>query len=97
MKNLELIFEKIVNIFNFLLDLIFPQTKIEKELKKMTGEIFYDKAIKNPDMNRDFYAFFSYRDILVRSAIWSLKYRRNRKIANLLAEAIFPEFLEILE
>ena len=48
-------------------------------------------------------AFFDYRDPLVRTAIWELKFRGNRAVASLLAECLFDELsaelseLEIFE
>lgn len=42
-------------------------------------------------------SLFSYRDPLVRQAIWELKYRGNKKIAKLLAEALCDELLAFLE
>ncbi len=63
----------------------------------MTGEEFYNLASKNRENIKPFITVFSYKDPLVKTAIWSLKYRRNRKMANLLAEAICPSLNEILE
>jgi len=97
MKNIESFFTKIVEIVQSGLDIILPQTKSEKILRDMTGEDFYDRAIKNLRKIDKTYAIFSYQDELVKSAIWSLKYRRNKKIAKLLSEAISPSFMEIIE
>ena len=63
------------------------------------------RAKRSRELNgrKELIAFFDYRDPLVRTAIWELKFRGNRAVAALLAECLFDELsaelseLEIFE
>ncbi len=84
------------NILYSFLDLIIPPSDIES----MDGETFTRKAGHTPQLeNLPSYAqsLFSYRDPLVRRAVWELKYRGNKKIASLFGTLLYEEMLAQLD
>jgi len=90
---------------NWLLDFFLPKAPIVKNLEAMGSSGFSGRAKRSRELNghEGLIAFFDYRDPLVRTAIWELKFRGNRAVATLLAEILFDELsaelseLEIFE
>ncbi len=92
----------IENVINTFFDLIFPKEKTVLELESMNKQDF-ELATKKQDkkgLNAKFtarvinsagetYSLFEYRNRYVRTAIWLLKYKGNKKIA-----ALFALFLQ---
>ena len=78
---------------NWVLDFFLPKRPIVKELETMGSNGFSGRAKRSRELNgqQGLIALFDYRDLLVRTAIWELKYRGNRVIAALLAEVLFDE------
>lgn len=75
------------------MDLIFPQTEMERRVRNASTEDFFEKiSISFPDKKT--LAVFSYRDPFIRTAIWMFKYRRNMWLAKIFAEAIDDSLIE---
>ena len=81
-----------------LLNILFPQKPLVRELESVDPADFASRAEK-PDgyAGKDIISCFSYSDKKVRQAIWELKYRGNKRIAALLAAALYDELLAFLE
>ncbi len=74
------------------IDWIIPPS----ELERMEPEAFIARARRledNGSLPAFVHALFSYKDPLVRKAIWELKYRGNKKIAGLLGTLLYEEML----
>ena len=85
-------------MFQFLLDLLFPQKPRVRELETIDPITLASRAEKAEGRaGKEILSCFSYHDSLVRQAIWELKYRGNRKVAKLLATILYDELLAFLE
>lgn len=84
--------------WSLFLDLLFPKKQLVRELECTDPADFSSRAQK-PDgfAGKDIISCFNYSDPKVRQAIWELKYRGNKKIAALLAAALYDELLAFLE
>ena len=85
-------------LWDTILDFIFPKTPLVRELERMEADEFaslVERASHPP--GKGMIACFDYRDKLVRTAIWELKYRGSKKMARLLAAALYDELLAFLE
>lgn len=83
---------KMINrIWELLLELIFPSKKVERKLRNITLE---DLSSLKKVHAHDILSLFEYKEPLIRETIKELKYRRNRKIANLMAHIVYTEILE---
>ncbi|HEY9584400.1 MAG TPA: phosphoribosyltransferase family protein [Candidatus Paceibacterota bacterium] len=97
--------EIFANLFNtvhklalWLIDFLIPREKSEKALAEMTAERFLSKAKSSLPFNvSNAKALFSYKDRLVKDAIWLLKYRQNRKAAEILGTLLGNVAAEWLE
>ncbi|MEK7107963.1 MAG: hypothetical protein AAB704_02340 [Patescibacteria group bacterium] len=78
---------------NWLLDFFLPKAVAVKNLEAMGSIGFSGRAQRSRELNgqENLIALFDYRDQLVRTAIWELKYRGNQTVAALLAEVLFDE------
>ena len=78
---------------NWLLDFFLPKAAAVKNLEAMGSIGFSGRAQRSRELNgqENLIALFDYRDQLVRTAIWELKYRGNQTVAALLAEVLFDE------
>lgn len=78
---------------NLVLDFFLPKSAIVKNLEAMGSSGFSGQAKRSRELNghEGLIALFDYRDPLVRTAIWELKFRGNRSVATLLAEVLFDE------
>src|SRR3989344_3736253 len=85
-------------MFGFLLDIIFPQKPLTRELESMGADEFLTRAGRADErVGEDIISLFDYRDPLVREAVWQLKYRGNKKVVRLLATVFHDEILAFLE
>lgn len=72
-------------IFDFLL----PKNKNDEEAESATADVLSKKMTRNNKTdNEHIYALFDYRDKLIKNMIWSLKYRKNIKVANTFAQML---------
>ncbi len=86
------------HLFQFLLDLLFPQKSLIRELERMDASEFALRVGKASNFaGKEILSCFDYHDPLVRQAILELKYRGNKKVAELLATALYDELLAFLE
>jgi hypothetical protein len=76
-------------IFDYILDFAFPRTKLEKKLSEITVEDFYSKARKMRHEDKKIITVFSYEDRLVKKAIHSLKFRKNKRFAKIARGSLF--------
>ncbi|MSU56083.1 MAG: ComF family protein [Candidatus Taylorbacteria bacterium] len=85
-------------VWNWLLDIVFPQKPLVRELERMDASEFSSQAEKTDGFaGKTIISLFSYRDSLVREAVWELKYRGNKKVAELLGTLMYDELLAFLE
>ncbi len=88
----------LVTLFQSFLDLLFPQKASVRELLQMDPFNLASRAEKPEGRaGKAMLSCFSYRDPLIRQAIWELKYRGNKKVATLLATILHDELLAFLE
>ncbi|OGD68809.1 hypothetical protein A3I18_01535 [Candidatus Campbellbacteria bacterium RIFCSPLOWO2_02_FULL_35_11] len=83
-------------IFVFLLDILFPRNAIQKELDNISTEEFLKRANKTSHADKNIITIFDYKNKLIREAIWSLKFRRNTRLAKIFAQIIYDEIMEDL-
>lgn len=84
-------------LLNNALDLLLPQKPLARELLKMSPDEFAERAGRTPGTaGKNILSLFDYRAPLVKEAIWMLKYRGNKKIAALLATALYDEAIAFL-
>ncbi len=89
---------RITTLLHGLLDLLFPQKASVRELLRMDPFDLASRAEKPEGRaGKALLSCFSYRDPLIRQAIWELKYRGNKKVAVLLATILHDELLAFLE
>ena len=87
-----------MKLFSFILDLLFPRAPLIREIESMDAYTFAFRVEKTDGYaGKNIISLFSYRDPLVRQAIWELKYRGNKRIAKLLSETLYDELLAFLE
>ncbi|MFA6552224.1 MAG: hypothetical protein WCT19_01840, partial [Candidatus Paceibacterota bacterium] len=83
------------NAWYLFLDFLLPQPEIVARLEKMTVPEFMESVSHADKIGLKKYAsaIFDYKNPLVRRAIWELKYRGNKRIACLLANALYEEMI----
>lgn len=85
-------------MFRFILDILFPQKPVVRELEAMSPAEFASSAQKTLERaGSGMISVYDYHDPIVRSAIWELKYRGNSKVATLLGTIMYDELLAFLE
>ncbi|MDO8620023.1 MAG: phosphoribosyltransferase family protein [bacterium] len=85
-------------LFQMILDILFPQKRLVRELQMMDPFDLASRAEKPEGRaGKAILSCFSYRDPLIRQAIWELKYRGNKKVEHLLATILHDELLAFLE
>lgn len=88
----------IVRMWNYSLDILFPHRRVVAELMALSSEEFLARAARAEGRTgKNIISLFDYGDPMVRAAIWELKYRGNRRIAELLGELLYDEILGFLE
>ena len=86
----------IKTLFNKILDILFPRNKAEKQLDIISAEELYSKAPKTTHPDKNIMIVFDYNDKLIRQAIWSLKFRKNKRLAKIFGQILYDEILENL-
>lgn len=84
-------------IVGWILDVITPPNKDYKEISSLSPQEFIEKTAKSENFNTECLSFFSYKDKIVKKAIWLLKYKKHKDIGILLGKACSPFFEEKLE
>ncbi len=80
----------------YLFDLLFPPSEEERLAESATGEDVARAERAEPLPEPYLFAPFSYRNPTVRALIWTLKYRRRIRSAEVLAEALADALAEEL-
>jgi len=85
-------------IFNTILDFIFPRYCINcnKNDTFLCQECLNKIPISQEILNNNIYAIFDYQNIIIKKAIWMLKYKNKKEIAKILAPIIYERLLEEL-
>lgn len=82
-------------VITFILDFFFPRSEFEKQIAEITAEELSLKISSSRKAdNINAVVLFDYRDELIRQMIWSLKYKRNMRVAKLFAEALYASVAE---
>jgi competence protein ComFC len=86
--------KNLTKIWEFLLEVLFPSGLIEKRVRQMS--IMDLDSIKEIefDPNNNILSFFKYKNPLVREVIKQIKYKKNKRLAKMIAEIIYSELLE---
>lgn len=87
---------RIKQIKNFILDILFPRSKMDKKIDLITAKDLFDRCLKTTHEKKNVVTIFSYDNNLIRQTIWSLKFRRNKKLAKVFAQILYDEILEKL-
>lgn len=83
-----------VNGLKSLLDFLFPQSTRDKTISNLTPEMLAEKFVLFE--NDGIFSFFPYEDELIKHMIWKLKYRGDKRMAELFSESIADVFMEEL-
>lgn len=87
---------KVLSIKNFLLDILFPvnclgcQVKNEILCNNCTGVI----KLAERETGTDILAVFDYRDLVIKKAIWELKYHHKRYLGERLGQLLYEFLIE---
>ena len=84
------------HILHTILDVVFPRSPEARTLQKMSPDAFVS-SVRSAENLHDITAYFAYRDTFMREAIWQIKYRRNKKVARMLAIVLSDYLLEDLQ
>lgn len=84
-------------ITGWILDVIIPNDTDYKEISSLSPKEIIEKADQNQNPNNEYLSFFSYKNKIIKKAIWLLKYRKHKDIGVLLGKACSPLFEEKLE
>jgi ComF family protein len=81
---------------NYLLDLVLPEHCLGCKLRGQALCISCLSGIRacERDMDTDIYAYFDYRDPLIKNIIWNLKYYNQRGLGVTLGNALYEGLLE---
>ena len=87
----------IKKVWRNILDLLFPVNYNQNFLNNLTAEKFLSLTVpaQTPPIPNTL-AVVSYRNKLVKKAVWSLKFRNNQQLAKLFAEIIYDNLVEEL-
>lgn len=77
------------------LDVLFPKDEVVCALEQMTTAELMDAAPAAPP-STEVISLFSYRNHLVKTLIWELKYKGNKRVAKLIATVLHKRILQIL-
>src|SRR3989344_7914516 len=83
-------------ITEYFFDILFPRNEIQKKLDTMTAEDFLNNIPRTRHDDKNIITIFDYRNKFMKEAIWSLKFRRNTRLAKIFAQIIYDEILEDL-
>lgn len=87
------------NIVNKIIGLLFPQDPLEAQAEKIVSSIAKIKCDNGDKLTKypcPAYSFFEYKNKVVRTMIWRLKYRGDKTVAELFAKEMFDQLCEEL-
>jgi competence protein ComFC len=92
------------SFFDNLLSIVFPKNPLTTQIESVTWEEFVNQTtdirirpISKLHLPFEVFSLFSYEDLLVRQAIWELKYNKNKKSADLFSRLLMERLPIILE
>ena len=85
---------KFNKIIEMVLKFFFPKDEFDKKAENISIDILSKKLSLNNKTEDEFiYTLFDYRDEVIKNMIWSLKYKKNKKVAKLFAQILY-DFLQ---
>ncbi|MCG2694611.1 ComF family protein [Candidatus Parcubacteria bacterium] len=93
---MKTLIKKTKKILGLILDIVFPQEKIQKKINEITAEELFSKVNRTTHDDKNTIVVFDYSNELIKQSIWSLKFRNNRKISKIFAQILYDEILEKL-
>ena len=83
-------------LWNLFLGALFPQPPRVAEVKKMSAAAFRESVPALSFQPQEWIlALFPYENLLVKTAVWEVKYRGNKTIARLLGALLADELAEM--
>ncbi len=84
----------IYTLITYIIDWLFPSSYEVTYLESLGAQEFLEQAKPALDLTPHIYSLFMYKDPLVEKALWELKYRGNRKIAELFATLLYDVIVQ---
>ncbi len=84
-------------IIRLLLDLLFPLSKIAKELDSLSMEEIFTKCQKKNSTNKNIWSIFAYKDLLIKEMLWQIKFNGQRKYAEYCGKFLYDKIFEIID
>jgi len=85
---------KFNKIIEMVLKFFFPKDELDKKAENISIDILSKKlSLNNKTEDKFVYTLFDYRDEVIKNMIWSLKYKKNKKVAKLFAQILY-DFLQ---
>ncbi|HJL55841.1 MAG: ComF family protein [Candidatus Pacebacteria bacterium] len=82
-------------IIGIAFDFFLPKSPLDKAVDEVNVESLSKKLLKGRETeNESIYALFDYQDELIRHMVWALKYRRNRRAAQIFAQILYDFLAE---
>lgn len=88
---------KLYRYLNIVLEFFFPNTKYENIVEKITASDLFDKAISQQALSEgNAFTLFHYNDKVIKELIWAFKYKGKKEVAELFADVLHENLLEVL-
>jgi len=86
-------------LINILLNILFPLKCINCQIKNdgLCHNCIKQISRNERPINKDIYAIFDYRDSIIRTAIWELKYHYHFHLGKILGQLLYKSFMTELE
>lgn len=81
---------------NFLFSILFEKDPLVLKIENMNANAFRLVAVSSSLCSTSSSALFSYKDPLVRTLIWNLKFRKNKHCFELAGEFLYDNLLDFL-
>jgi competence protein ComFC len=79
-------------VLNWVLDLFYPPTEIEKILRKIEIEKIYKYCTKSLEINdNEIYSLFKYKDFFIKNCIYEIKNNKNEDALMIFSTLLFDE------
>ncbi len=84
------------NIFNYIIDFIFPPKPEEIELRNISSEELLENAPRSTKTEFPFISsIFSYKNPIIREMIWQIKYKKNKHALRCAGYALYNELVKL--
>jgi len=86
-------------LIDILLNMLFPLRCINCQIKDeaLCGNCIKHISRNERPIDKDIYAIFDYRDSIIRTAIWELKYHYHFHLGKILGQLLYKSFINELE